>query len=166
MWTNLGTHQHLAVDLEISVAENGGLRLRSTEQRFYEGPVAFRFPLAFSGVAEVCEWWDEAAQCFRIKVDVTNRRWGPLFGYEGAVYGGLESGWDGLRAGGYSPQAGGGSGVERVHEFLVFSFLVLSFSDLRVALLVRVESLAAGVVSECDELTSASHPCLLDTLAQ
>lgn len=25
----LGTHQHLAVDIELSVAENGGLRLRS-----------------------------------------------------------------------------------------------------------------------------------------
>ena len=79
----LGTHQHLAVDLEVSVAENGGLRLRSTEQRFYEGPLSFRFPMLFSGVADVCEWWDEAAECFRIKVDVTNRRWGPLFGYEG-----------------------------------------------------------------------------------
>ena len=79
----LGTHQHLAVDLEISVAENGGLRLRSTEQRFYEGPVAFRFPMFFSGVADVCEWWDETADCFRIRVDVTNPRWGPLFGYQG-----------------------------------------------------------------------------------
>ncbi len=79
----LGTHQHLAVDLEISVAEKGGLRLRSTGQRFYEGPVAFQFPMAFSGVADVCEWWDEAEQCFCIKVEVTNARWGPLFGYEG-----------------------------------------------------------------------------------
>jgi hypothetical protein len=34
----LGTHQHLAVDLQISVSENGGLRLRSGEQRFYEEP--------------------------------------------------------------------------------------------------------------------------------
>jgi len=31
----LGTHQHLAVDLDIQVAENGGLRLRSGAQRFY-----------------------------------------------------------------------------------------------------------------------------------
>lgn len=37
----LGTHQHLAVDITLSVAANGGLRLRSGEQRFYEGPVAF-----------------------------------------------------------------------------------------------------------------------------
>lgn len=52
----LGTHQHLAVDLELAVDEREGLRLRSGEQRFYEGPVAFRIPLALSGVAEVCEW--------------------------------------------------------------------------------------------------------------
>jgi hypothetical protein len=52
----LGTHQHLAVDLELSVDERGGMRIRSGEQRFYEGPVAFTFPLLFSGVATVCEW--------------------------------------------------------------------------------------------------------------
>ena len=79
----LGTHQHLAVDLELSVASNGGLRLRSGAQRFYEGPVAFRFPLLFSGIADVCEWYDDAAQCFRIEVSATNRTWGKLFGYAG-----------------------------------------------------------------------------------
>lgn len=30
----LGNHQHLAVDLDLSVAENGGLRIRSGAQRF------------------------------------------------------------------------------------------------------------------------------------
>lgn len=80
----LGDHQHLAVDIEMSVAPNGGIRLRSGEQRFYEGPIAFRFPLALSGVAEVCEWYDDAAGCFRIEVVVTNRRWGRLFGYTGS----------------------------------------------------------------------------------
>jgi hypothetical protein len=79
----LGTHQHLAVDLELSVAPNGGLRLRSGPQRFYEGPIAFPFPLLFSGVADVCEWYDDAAQCFRIEVSATNRTWGKLFGYKG-----------------------------------------------------------------------------------
>ena len=79
----LGTHQHLAVDLELSVDERGGLRIRSGEQRFYEGPVAFRFPTLFSGVADVCEWYDDALGRFRIEVNVRNRRWGPLFGYEG-----------------------------------------------------------------------------------
>jgi len=82
----LGTHQHLAVDLELAVDERGGLRLRSGEQRFYEGRVAFPFPLALSGVAEVCEWYDDARDCFRIEVAVRNRRWGPLFGYRGSFH--------------------------------------------------------------------------------
>jgi hypothetical protein len=80
----LGTHQHLAVDIELSVDDRGGLRLQSGEQRFYEGPVAFRFPLIFSGAADVCEWFDDTAGQFRIDVNVSNRRWGPLFGYQGA----------------------------------------------------------------------------------
>jgi hypothetical protein len=80
----LGTHQHLAVDLELSVDQRGGMLIRSGEQRFYEGPVAFTFPLLFSGVATVCEWYDDAASRFRIEVDVHNRRWGPLFGYRGS----------------------------------------------------------------------------------
>ena len=80
----LGTHQHLAVDLDVRVGENGGIRIRSGEQRFYEGPVGFKFPLLFSGVADVCEWYDDAAQCFRITVSAENHRWGKLFGYEGS----------------------------------------------------------------------------------
>ena len=79
----LGTHQHLAVDIDLRVGPNGGLCLRSGEQRFYEGSVGFRFPLAFSGVADVCEWFDDAEQRFRIDVRVSNPRWGPLFGYSG-----------------------------------------------------------------------------------
>jgi hypothetical protein len=79
----LGTHQHLAVDLELTVAANGGLALRSGAQRFYEGRVAFPFPLFFSGIAEVCEWYDDREQCFRIEVKASNRTWGDLFGYTG-----------------------------------------------------------------------------------
>jgi Domain of unknown function (DUF4166) len=91
----LGTHQHLAVDIELSVAENGGLRLRSGEQRFYEGIVAFSFPLSVSGIAEVCEWFDNADSRFRIDVRVTNKRWGPLFGYRGS----FEVEWKPMTAG-------------------------------------------------------------------
>jgi Domain of unknown function (DUF4166) len=80
----LGTHQHLAVDLDLSVDERGGLRLRSGEQRFYEGPIGFRFPLLFSGVADVCEWFDPATDRYQIEVRVTNKVWGPLFGYRGS----------------------------------------------------------------------------------
>jgi hypothetical protein len=59
------------------------LRLRSGTQRFYEGPVGFTFPMLFSGIADVCEWYDDRDQCFRIEVRVENRIWGPLFGYKG-----------------------------------------------------------------------------------
>jgi len=79
----LGTHQHLAVDIDVSVDATGGLRLLSGAQRFYEGVIGFSFPLFFSGVADVCEWYDEAAQKFRIDVNVHNGIWGPLFGYRG-----------------------------------------------------------------------------------
>jgi hypothetical protein len=79
----LGTHEHLAVDIDLRVDEQGGLRLRSGEQRFYEGKVAFRFPMLFSGIADVHEWYDDEAKCFRIVVDVRNRIWGNLFGYRG-----------------------------------------------------------------------------------
>jgi len=79
----LGTHQHLAVDIDLEADPPGGLRLRSGEQRFYERRVAFRFPMALSGVADVHEWWDEAEGRFRIQVEVRNRRFGRLFGYRG-----------------------------------------------------------------------------------
>jgi hypothetical protein len=80
----LGSHEHLAVDIDLSVDEEGGIRLRSGAQRFYEGPLGFTFPLVFSGIANVREWYDEKAQRFRIVVDVHNQTWGPLFGYRGS----------------------------------------------------------------------------------
>jgi Domain of unknown function (DUF4166) len=81
----LGTHQHLAVDIHLSIDDRTrGLRLRSGEQRFYERRVGFRFPMAFSGYADVCEWFDDDSERFRIDVEVTNPRWGRLFGYRGS----------------------------------------------------------------------------------
>src|SRR3984957_505862 len=74
----LGTHQHLAVDIDLSVDERGGLRLRSGAQRFYEGWVGFTSPLVFSGIAEVCEWFEEKDGRFHIEVNVANQVWGPL----------------------------------------------------------------------------------------
>ena len=79
----LGSHEHLAVDIDLSVDVDGGLRLRSGSQRFYEGILGFRFPTLFTGVAEVREWYDDAIERFRIQVDVRNRVWGGLFGYRG-----------------------------------------------------------------------------------
>jgi hypothetical protein len=40
--------------------------------------------MLFSGRAEVCEWYDDQQQCFRIEVIVANRWWGRLFGYTGS----------------------------------------------------------------------------------
>ena len=80
----LGTHQHLAVDIDLAVDSNGGLRLRSGDQRFYEKSIAFRFPLFFSGIADVCEWYDDEVQKFKIEVRIKNKVWGDLFGYRGS----------------------------------------------------------------------------------
>jgi len=80
----LGTHQHLAVDIHLSVDDRGGLRLRSGAQRFYEGFIGFNFPMAFSGIADVCEWYEDDDERFHIEVNVHNDLWGPLFGYSGS----------------------------------------------------------------------------------
>ncbi|WBL19560.1 DUF4166 domain-containing protein [Citricoccus sp. NR2] len=79
----LGSHQHLAVDLDLAVTDDGALKLKSSEQRFYEGPVGFRFPLAFSGVAELTERYDDERGVFTIDLEVRNRLLGFLFGYRG-----------------------------------------------------------------------------------
>lgn len=80
----LGTHQHLAVDLDLSVSDDGGLQLRSGAQRFYEGRlIGFNFPLLLSGRALVREYYDEAAELYRIRMEVRNALFGFLFGYEG-----------------------------------------------------------------------------------
>lgn len=62
----LGSHQHLAVDIDLSVDEEGGLRLRSGSQRFYEGMLGFTFPMLFSGIADVREWYE---RCRRLLPD-------------------------------------------------------------------------------------------------
>lgn len=80
----LGTHQHLAVDLDLTVDERGGLLLRSGAQRFYEGPVGFSFPMVASGTAELREHFDDATGRFRIDLTVSNPLVGPVFGYRGS----------------------------------------------------------------------------------
>jgi hypothetical protein len=79
----LGTHQHLPVDLELEVTDAGGLLLRSGDQRFYEGLIGFRFPMLFSGRAELREHYDDEARRFVIDLEVRNRVFGFLFGYRG-----------------------------------------------------------------------------------
>ncbi|WAX77870.1 DUF4166 domain-containing protein [Streptomyces sp. KMM 9044] len=85
----LGTHQHLATDLGFRAEPDGSLLIRSGDHRFGEGPVDVRVPEFVGATAEVRESYDERAGRFRIRVDVANRRFGPLFGHEGsftAVY--------------------------------------------------------------------------------
>ena len=79
----LGTHQHLAVDLDLRVTDEGWLRLTSHGQRFYEGPVGFRFPLLLSGEATLLESYDDDAEVYRVHLEVRNRVLGFLFGYTG-----------------------------------------------------------------------------------
>lgn len=80
----LGTHQHLAVDLDVSVDDSGALILRSDAQRFYAGPVGFRFPMLFSGRAHLRESFCEDDGLFHIELEVHNDRFGFLFGYRGS----------------------------------------------------------------------------------
>jgi len=79
----LGNKQHLAVDIDMKVNPNGSVTIQSGNQRFYEGPIAFRFPEMFSGKAEVNEFYDEAEDIFRISVKVSNKTFGDIFGYNG-----------------------------------------------------------------------------------
>ena len=79
----LGTHQHLAVDLDLAVDDTGALVLTSDAQRFYEGPIAFRFPMLFSGRARLRESFDDRTGTFHVDLAVHNRRLGFLFGYRG-----------------------------------------------------------------------------------
>ncbi len=80
----LGTHQHLASDLHLEADEEGALVIRSGQHRFREGPVDVRVPELLAGDAVVRESYDGKARLFRIQVRVSNRRFGPLFGYEGS----------------------------------------------------------------------------------
>ncbi|MFD2718304.1 DUF4166 domain-containing protein [Hymenobacter monticola] len=85
----LGTHQHVAVDIAMAVTARGGLRLRAGAQRFREGWLAFRLPNVFAALADVEEWYDDAAACYRIEVVVRNPVIGKLFGYNGS----FQSSW-------------------------------------------------------------------------
>lgn len=79
----LGTHQHLAVDLTMTATDDGALALTTHGQRFYEGPIGFHFPLLFSGEATLNERYDDDAGVYRVALEVRNRLFGFLFGYEG-----------------------------------------------------------------------------------
>lgn len=79
----LGTHQHVAVDLDLGVDPDGGLVIRSGPQRLHEGPVHVGLRPWLTGSATVRERYDDEAGCFRISVRVEHPRLGPVFGYSG-----------------------------------------------------------------------------------
>ena len=79
----LGTHQHLAADLAAEVLDDGSLVVRTGAQRFYEHALGFTFPMLFSGKGTVRETWDDERQRIEVSVDITNDRFGHLYGYRG-----------------------------------------------------------------------------------
>lgn len=79
----LGNRQHLAVDIDMSVNHDGSITIRSGNQRFYEGKIAFRYPQLFCGNAVVQESYDEQLDRFNIEVKVINKTFGVLFTYRG-----------------------------------------------------------------------------------
>lgn len=80
----LGTHQHLATDLQLGAEPDGALVIRSRAHRFREGLIDLNVPHLVAADALVRESYDEQAGRFHIRVSVVNRRFGPLFGYEGS----------------------------------------------------------------------------------
>lgn len=79
----LGTHQHLAVPLALSVDDRGGLIIRSGPQRLL-GPLVLPVPAAATGTAVVTEHYDDQAERFRVAVTVANPLLGRIFGYWGS----------------------------------------------------------------------------------
>ncbi len=85
-----GTHQHVAVDLELSVGPRGELLGRSGGQRLFAWGARIPFPMLVSGIATICESYSEERARFEIEVSITNRVFGRIFGYRGHFFGGVE----------------------------------------------------------------------------
>lgn len=79
----LGTHQHVATELRFAADGAGGVRVRSTTQRFRMWRLDCPVPAMVTGHARLHEWYDTAEGMFHIDVRVVNRWLGPLFGYRG-----------------------------------------------------------------------------------
>jgi len=80
----LGTRHHLAVDIHLSVSDEGGVRVRSGDQRLYAFGRGVDVPMALSARADVHEWYDDDAETFRIGVEVRNDIVGLVFEYAGS----------------------------------------------------------------------------------
>jgi hypothetical protein len=79
----LGTHQHVAADLDLAAEPDGSLRIESRVMRLHEGPLSLTMSPLVCGRAVVRERWDEQESCFRIRVEVHHDVVGPVFGYHG-----------------------------------------------------------------------------------
>lgn len=78
-----GTHQHLAVELELGADDDGAFRLRTAAQRLYEWRVGIKIPLLFSGSADVRESYSDERERYEVEVNISNPLWGRIFGYRG-----------------------------------------------------------------------------------
>ncbi|WP_078551422.1 DUF4166 domain-containing protein [Bacillus alkalicellulosilyticus] len=79
----LGIDQDFVTKIDLSVLENGGIRLLSGPLVFNNMGIKFNIPSFISGVAEAVEWYDEINEKFHIKVEVKNKMFGTIFGYKG-----------------------------------------------------------------------------------
>ena len=79
----VGSHQHLATELELSVSDRGGLMIRSGRQRMMLFGTSFRFPLLLSAQADVHEWYDPQDGQFHIEAYVRNRMLGDVLDASG-----------------------------------------------------------------------------------
>lgn len=78
-----GTHQHLAVELKLSVDADGAFRVRTGAQRLYEWKPGIRLPIVLSGRADVRESFNDRRGRFEVEVDIRSPIWGRIFGYRG-----------------------------------------------------------------------------------
>lgn len=79
-----GTHQHLSVDLNFSVDDDGALIVTTGSQRLFVGSMTIPFPRLFSGDAYVRESYNDELNCFEVDVSISNRIWGVILGYCGS----------------------------------------------------------------------------------
>lgn len=79
----VGSHRRMATALECSVTPEGRMRMISSKTRVFAG---LRLPLpdAAGARAYMEQWWDGAAQRFRIQTRVVHRQLGTLLVYAGS----------------------------------------------------------------------------------
>lgn len=79
-----GTHQHLSVDLQFAVDDDGSMIVTTGSQRLFFGPFMIPFPRLLSGDAIVRESFNADLSQFEVEVSIVNRLWGRILGYRGS----------------------------------------------------------------------------------